>query len=209
MSINSVKFAHWIKGYQGFYEPIVRSWFKEQGYLDSKPTSVSGVDLAAAAAGLRSGAVAPDLPEDARKRHPTDLEHKVRIRGGRIQLDLITERDGLAIGEFKSWAGFYGSPTWKVVENEFVGYKPGLFLTLHGIAGKPVTEWMLVLWGKSTEQKLIQTKISQTYGIPVHVCYLDEIFSSLGPEASFLRDEHLAGLEEATAEVHRLMLGES
>ena len=111
----------------------------------------------------------------------------------------------MAIGEFKSWAGFYDPPTWNRVEDEFIGQRPGLFLTLRQITGCSVTEWILVLWERSVEHTEIENKLLHRYGVPVRLYYLDEIFSNLGPKARSLRDNHLEALEKAVKDVRRFM----
>ena len=194
-NIDPLAFAHWIKGYQSFYEPIVRAWFEEQGYKNPIAKSVSGQDLADAATALESKSSAPRLSDTARQKHIRELHR--RVQRGRIQLDMVAERNGLVIGEFKSWSGYSNSPTWKLIENEFVGENTGLFLTLRKIEGQPIAGCVLVLWKKSDEHEHIERNLSNLYDIPVRLFYLDEIFATLGTKASTLLDSHLHALDEA------------
>ena len=167
--------------------------------------SVFKDDLALAATALESRETAPSLDEDPRDRHIKSLRaHKRR------QLDLLAENPagGLAVGEFKSWGGYFGGPpTWKLVKSEFVGEWNGSLFVLRSIEGRKVTEWVLVLWERSHEHSDIESHLSNLYGIPVRVYYLDEIYKNLGPNASDLRKEHLEKLYEAVDRVRTMVRG--
>lgn len=189
MTLDSTAFAHWIKGYQNFYEPMVRAWFEENGYENPRPMSTTKADLLHAADMLESGETARGLSDWAREHHIAELRQK-----SRIQLDMIADKDGVVIGEFKSWGGYLGIPTWKKVEYEFVGEHPGLFMTLR-------------MSGKSDEHELIEGRLSERYDIPVQLFSLEEMFETLGPEASSLRDRHFRALDEAVNQLKAMILG--
>ena len=188
MELDTKQFAHWIKGYQSFYEPIVRVWFEENGYRDPRPMSVSGADLAHAADSLEADRPRGSLSTEARTGYANALRRRSKLRGGRIQLDMVAEKCGLSVGEFKSWGGYIGPATWKRVRYEFVGDPLGLFMTLTQIMGQTVSEAILVLPERSDEHDTVESNLSEAYGLPVRLFYLREIFADLGPSASALRD---------------------
>ena len=169
MTLDATQFAHWIKGYQNFYEPIVRAWFEENGYRNLRPMSVSGADLAHAADSLETDRPRWSLSAKARTDYASTLRRRSKLRGGRIQLDMLAEKQGLSAGEFKSWVGYMDRATRKLVKYEFVGDTLGLFMTLTQIMGQEVNEAILVLPQRSEEHETVESNLSEVYGLPVRL----------------------------------------
>jgi hypothetical protein len=204
-AIDPTKFAHWIKGYSKFYEPIVRAWFEENGYAGPQPGLARRDEIENALRKLSSRAVAPKLDGNARASHMNQLKDKLGTKSPRLQFYMKAEKNGLVTGEFKSWGGYSDLPSWKAVKSEIVGQKNGLFLCVQELQSRPVIESVLVLPSRSPEHLTIEAELSGLYGIPVRLFYLDDIFRTLGPKGSGLRDKHLEVLAEAVEKVRRLV----
>jgi len=201
-------FAYWILGYQDFYEPVVRAWFQDEGYEAVEPRTVVGEALEPSLRHLVDGEHEYDAPAACIERASKELGRKAAGTQTRVQLDiLLRDERGLWTGECKSWGGYSNAVTWKEVESIFVRGDGGLFLFLSEIRGEPVAGNVLVLWRRSDEHELIEERMSEYYGRPVRLFYLDEIVKRPKRRTAEEIAVRLRLLDEAVEMAKRLLGG--
>lgn len=199
-------FAYWIAGYQEFCEPIVRAWLEDQGYAAVSPKTIVGSNLSPIIEHIEANRSQFRVPPDRLDWALTLLRRKAGQKQGRVQLDLLVRgRDGLLTGEIKSWGGYSGPVTWKTVEHVFVNGQEGLFLYLTQVHGQPVAGSLLVLWKRSDEHEAIESRMSNLFGRPVRLAYLDEIHACQSGKTAEAVKTALSLLEDAVANVRAMI----
>lgn len=205
---NARAFAYWIFGYQNFYEPVVRAWFMDNGYETIDPRSVVGRDLAPSVASIESGDHSFSVSSKQLEHALSLLKQKAAGTRTRVQLDLLLRKDRVVYtGECKSWGGYLASVTWDAVRENIVDDDQGLFLYLNEVRGEPVAGTFLVLWKRSEEHDLIEAKMTQLFGRPIRLFYLDEIFSNPSGQTATMIDECLQLLDDAAGLVREMFHG--